>query len=68
MNRYNLNEEEIKYQFITPAIEKAGWDKNQIRLEYTFTDGRVIVIKTSYLQYYTKLTVIQNKRPIKYKY
>ena len=31
-------------KYITPAIEQAGWDiKKQVRAEYTFTDGRVIV-------------------------
>ena len=31
-------------KFITPAIENAGWDiKRQVRAEYTFTDGRIIV-------------------------
>ena len=31
-------------KYITPAIEDAGWDiKKQVRAEYTFTDGRVIV-------------------------
>lgn len=31
-------------QFISPAIYEAGWDKaTQVRREYTFTDGRVIV-------------------------
>lgn len=35
MNPHNLNEEDIKYQFITPVIEKIGWNKNQICLEYT---------------------------------
>lgn len=43
MNKRKMSEEDIKFQFITPAIEKAGWNKNQIRLEYSFTDGRVIV-------------------------
>lgn len=39
-----MTEEEIKLQFITPAIEQAGWDrKKQIRMEYAFTDGAVIV-------------------------
>jgi len=39
---YSLNEEEIKYRYIVPAIEKVGWAKSMIRMEYTFTDGRVI--------------------------
>ena len=43
MKKHQMTEEDIKYQFITPAIENAGWSKNQIKLEYNFTDGRVIV-------------------------
>ena len=43
MYKTDLSEEDIKLQYITPAIEQAGWDKNQIRMEYPFTDGRVIV-------------------------
>ena len=38
----NLTEEDIKNRYITPAIEKKGWDKKYIRMEYPFTDGRVI--------------------------
>ena len=44
MQKHEMTEEDIKLQFITPAIEAAGWDKfKQIKLEYNFTDGRVIV-------------------------
>lgn len=43
MNKRKMSEEDIKFQFITPAIEKAGWNKTQIKLEYSFTDGIVIV-------------------------
>jgi len=44
MKKHEMTEEDIKLQFITPAIENAGWDKfRQIKLEYNFTDGRVIV-------------------------
>lgn len=44
MKKSEMTEEDIKLQFITPAIENAGWDKQrQIKLEYCFTDGRVIV-------------------------
>ncbi len=44
-----LTEEEIKLRYITPAIEKAGWDKQkQIRMEYSFTDGRIIPIGKTY--------------------
>ena len=37
-----LSEEDIKFQFITPAItEHAGWLRSNIRMEYYFTDGRI---------------------------
>ena len=38
-----LTEEDIKYRYITPAIEKAGWKKEQVLMEYFFTDGQVLV-------------------------
>jgi Type I restriction enzyme R protein N terminus (HSDR_N) len=44
MNRKDFNETEICQNFITPAIARAGWDQNtQIRREFAFTDGRVIL-------------------------
>lgn len=44
MNKKSLSEQDICTKFITPAIEKSGWDiQKQIRQEYTFTDGRIIV-------------------------
>lgn len=44
MKKHEMTEEDIKLQFITPAIEYAGWDRQkQIKMEYNFTDGRVIV-------------------------
>lgn len=43
MSKKYLTEEEIKHRYITPAIENAGWDKKQIRMEYTFTEGRIIL-------------------------
>ena len=44
MNKKLLNEAEICDAFITPAIIGAGWNqRTQIRREYTFTDGQVIV-------------------------
>lgn len=44
MKKHEMTEEDIKFQFIAPAIEGADWDKQQqIRMEYNFTDGRVIV-------------------------
>lgn len=44
MNKKDMSERDICTKYITPALVKAGWDiKNQIREEFTFTDGRVIV-------------------------
>ena len=43
----SLTEEDIKFRYITPAIEQAGWQKNQIRMEYFFTDGRHTVATSS---------------------
>jgi len=75
MNKSRLSEEDIKLQFITPAIERAGWDKHsQIKMEFPFTDGRVIVRgnitsrgnkkKADYILYYKSnlpLAVIEAK-------
>lgn len=41
-SKKNLSEEDIKLQFITPAIVGKGWETSLIRMEYAFTDGRVI--------------------------
>ena len=38
-----MTEEEVKLNYITPAIENAGWDKKQIRMEYPITAGKIIV-------------------------
>ena len=44
MSKRDLSEQDICLRYITPAIESAGWDKmKQIRTEYSFTDGQVIV-------------------------
>lgn len=44
INKKSLSEEDIKMKYITPAIKKSGWDiKTQVRAEYSFTDGRIIV-------------------------
>ena len=41
INKKALSEEDIKMKYITPAIDKAGWDiKAQVRAEYSFTDGK----------------------------
>jgi len=38
-----LTEEDIKNRFITPAIENSGWAKEQVLMEYFFTDGQILV-------------------------
>lgn len=41
-NKKSLSEEDIKLQYITPALNGAGWDNQHMRMEYAFTDGRII--------------------------
>ena len=44
MDKKSLSERDICTKFITPAVERAGWDKmSQIREEVSFTKGRIIV-------------------------
>ena len=44
MNKKDLSERDICTKFITPAIEKAGWDRlTQLLEEVTFTDGKIYV-------------------------
>lgn len=44
VSKKSLSETEICDRYITPALKKAGWNQNtQIRREYSFTAGRVIV-------------------------
>lgn len=38
-----LTEEDVKLKYITPAIEKSGWDKQHIFCEYHITDGAIQV-------------------------
>lgn len=38
----NLSEEDTKRLYITPALEDV-WDKDLIRMEHSFTDGRIVV-------------------------
>lgn len=38
-----LTEEDIKYRFITPAVEKSGWLKEQVFFEYYFTQGPMVI-------------------------
>ncbi len=40
----NLSEQDICTKFITPAIEKSGWDTiTQLREQVSFTSGRILV-------------------------
>ena len=81
MNKKALTETDIRTKFITPAIEAAGWDKvTQMREEYFFTAGRIIVRgklvargqgkKADYLLYAggkTPIAVVEakdNKQPV----
>ena len=38
-----MTEEEVKLNYITPAIENAGWEKKQIRMEYSINAGKIVV-------------------------
>lgn len=48
MNKSQLTEQEIRTQYITPAIKAAGWAMPQIREEYAITKGRIIARGGSY--------------------
>lgn len=44
LEKKNLSERDICTKFITPALEKAGWDKHvQLLEEVSFTDGKIYV-------------------------
>lgn len=44
MNKKNLSERDICTKFITPAVEKSGWNKlTQLLEEVSFTDGKIHV-------------------------
>ena len=44
MNKKSLSERDICTKFITPAIEKSGWNKQtQLLEEVSFTDGKIYV-------------------------
>lgn len=42
MDKKQMTEQEIRTQFITPAIKASGWTNAQIREEYAITKGRII--------------------------
>ena len=45
----SLSEEDVKNRYISPALEKSGWSKEQMHMEFPmrknipFTDGKVII-------------------------
>ena len=39
----HLTEEDVKNRYITPALEKSGWQREQMKMEYPFTDGQILV-------------------------
>lgn len=44
LDKKSLSERDICTKFITPAIERSGWDKQtQLLEEVSFTDGKIIV-------------------------
>ena len=44
IDKKSFSEQDIRTKYITPAIERAGWDlETQLREEYPLTAGRVIV-------------------------
>ena len=44
VNKKELKEQEIRTMFITPALKEKGWEvMKNMREEYYFTDGRVLV-------------------------
>ncbi|MBI1315162.1 hypothetical protein GC176_28045 [bacterium] len=44
MDKKQLTEQDIRTKYITPAIERAGWDRmTQLREEHRITNGRIMV-------------------------
>jgi type I restriction enzyme, R subunit len=43
LDKKTLSERDICTKYITPALERAGWEQAQLREEVSFTDGRVTV-------------------------
>lgn len=42
INKKDMTEQEIRSQYISPAIYHAGWTKQQVREEYPIAPGRII--------------------------
>lgn len=43
MSKKDLSEADICDRYITPSLQNGGWKKSQIRREYYFTDGQMLV-------------------------
>ena len=43
MSKKSLSESDICDRFISPALQKSGWEQHRWRREFAFTDGRIIV-------------------------
>ena len=50
MNKKQMTEEDIKYQYISPAIENSGWPRSSIAMEKAITDGK-INIRANYIKF-----------------
>ena len=40
---WKLTEEDTKNRYVTPALQKVGWDAKSYRMEYRYTDGKIEV-------------------------
>ena len=38
-------EEDVKFKYITPAIQNAGWSNDKFKFEFGFTDGKMQINK-----------------------
>ena len=48
MDKKALSERDIFSKFITPAVQRAGWDlQTQVREEVSYTKGRIISAASS---------------------
>ena len=63
MDKQELSERDICTKFITPAIERGGWDQGQIREELPLTDGRALVRGNMAIRIRNKNTKGGPKRP-----
>ena len=44
ISKKDLSEQDIRTKYITPAIEKAGWDKmTQLGEDVALTDGKIFI-------------------------